>query len=168
MSINNKILCTYQAISDYFNLNSRQDSNNYFRQFQDSGQDFGAYFTRKRELGAALPFVQEQILDNCKLPISEHYDIFRNKHPEFVMSITTFGNMVTETDALKLYNLNRKHLKERNKKTQETLPEADVSDISRKCIDSNFMSVPDDNNWKMYNLSRNLPFTIKHSCLYIF
>mgnify|MGYP000527741873 CR=1 FL=1 len=156
--LDNNKKCTYQEISDYFNLNSRQDSHNYFKQFQDSGEDFGAYLTRKRELGSALPFIQQQILENCELPISEHYQIFSKEHPEFIMSTTTFGNMVKEIDALKLYNRCRKLLKVKTEEKQETITEVDVSGISSKCINSDFMASSDDNKRRMYNLSRNVPF----------
>lgn len=156
--LDDKEICTYQAISDFFNLNSRQDSNNYFRQFQESGQDFGAYLTRKRELGSALPFVQEQILGNCELPLIKHYQIFCKDHPEFIMSYTTFGNLVKETDALKLYNQSKKLLREKTGKKLEAISEVDVSGISSKCIGTDFISSSEDDSRKMYNLSRNLPF----------
>jgi transposase-like protein len=156
--LDNKEICTFQEISDFFNLNNRQDSSNYFSKFEKSGYDFGAYLIRKNKLGAALPLIQEQILGNCELPISEHLRIYNKEHPELMSSNGGFRNLVKDIDALKLYNQCRKLLKNKAEEPEKKICEEDVSNILCKRIDPSLASSSDDNNWKMYNLNRNLPF----------
>jgi transposase-like protein len=160
ISLDNQYLCTFQTISDFFSLNSRQDSNNFFRLFQEAGQDFGAFLTRKRKLSEAISLVETQILKSGDLTITEHHHVFSQEHSEYKMSLTSFTNIIRETDALKMYN-KCKNLTDQLKKEapKVQLPETDVSDFSAKTIDPDISEsqANKDDKRKLYDLKRDIP-----------
>jgi transposase-like protein len=154
-------MCTYQTISDFFGLNSRQDSNNFFRLFNAADQDFGAFLMRKRRLRETIPLIEAQILKDTIMSINEHCLTFCKEYPEFNMSLATFKNIIMEIDGLKLYNKVIKLSKLQSKvDSQIQDQEVDVSDISNKSIvpDISDLSKQNDDKRKRYNLSRNVPF----------
>lgn len=99
---NNENLTTFQQISAIFGLKSRQDSNNFFREFNHSGQDFLSYLERKKRLKAALPLIEKQALKNPQLSMHEQYKEFMKSNPALKMSEVCFRNYYSEIDAAKL------------------------------------------------------------------
>lgn len=158
MNIYGKHLCTFQTISDFFDLKSRQDSNNFYRDFQHSDHDMAAFLTRKRKFRTTIPIIEEQILSDNKLSITQHYQTFCENYPQYKMSYATFTNIVRETDALKMYH----KFKKSGKADKPGIINSDslVDDISRKSINSNISQISriSDDKRKQYNLSRDIPF----------
>ncbi|MEA2104647.1 MAG: DDE-type integrase/transposase/recombinase [Candidatus Cloacimonadota bacterium] len=101
---NGKELVTFKKISALFGLKSRQDSNNFYREFQQHDGDFKDYLERKKDFRDALPLIEKQILQNPLLKINEHYKDFIETHPKFKMSYTCFRDYFSQIDALKLKN----------------------------------------------------------------
>lgn len=158
VNIYGKHLCTFQTISDFFELNNRQDSNNFFREFQQSDKDMATFLIRKRKFRATIPIIETQILSNIELTIKQQYQIFCENHPEFNMSCATFKKIVGETDALKMYHKFKNLSKANQEDTLNTDPEID--NVSSKSIHGNISKEAKrgDDKRKLYNLSRNTPF----------
>ncbi len=97
-----KHLLTFQNISEIFDLKSRQDSNNFYREFQASGGDILSYLKRKKKFEEALPLIEKEALACPILSIKEHYDEFIGKYPEFKMSYITYCKYFSEIDSKKL------------------------------------------------------------------
>jgi len=95
-------LVTFQQISALFGLKSRQDSNNFHREFLHSEKDFLFYLERKRKLKAALPLIEKQVLKNPLLSMHEQYTKFMEANPTLEMSEVSFRNYYAEIDAVKL------------------------------------------------------------------
>ncbi len=95
-------LITFQAISALFGLKTRQDSNNYYREFQACDEDLLSFLKRKKKLEGALPLIEELVLKMPLLSISEQYKIFSEDHPEYKMSQTSFQKYYTQIDSMKL------------------------------------------------------------------
>jgi len=153
-----KHLCTFQSISEFFELNNRQDSNNFYREFQLSDQDMESFLTRKRKYREAIPLIQAQILSSNDLTIKQHHQIFCENHPENKMSIVTFANIVRETDALKMYYKFKKLGK--TNQTKKVNTDSAIEGLSSKSInrDISQKSKLSDDKRKQYNLSRDIPF----------
>jgi len=101
-SQNGKNLLTFKKISLLFGLHARQDSNNFFREFQFFGEDFYQYLERKRKLKEAFPLIEKQILKYPLTSIKEHYRLFLKEHPKFKMSESSFRKYASDIDAVKL------------------------------------------------------------------
>ena len=101
-TLNGKHLLTFQAISALFGLNSRQDSNNFYREFQECDEDMLFYLKRKKKLEEALPEIEKQVLEMPLLSIAEQYKIFSGNHPEYKMSLTTFHSYYSQIDCQKI------------------------------------------------------------------
>ena len=99
---NQQNIVTFRQISALFDLKSRQDSNNFYRDFQDSDGDFLHFLQRKKKLGEAFPLIEKQVLKNPLIAISEHFRMFIENHPELKMSYQCFCDYVSEIDAIKL------------------------------------------------------------------
>lgn len=98
----NKNLVTFSKISTLFDLKSRQDSNNFYREFQYFEEDFNQYLERKKKFKDAFPLIEKQVLNDPLTNIIEQYRIFVKSHPEFKMSETSFRKYFSEIDAAKL------------------------------------------------------------------
>ena len=101
---NGRNLVTFRTISALFGLNSRQDSNNYFREFHACGLDFLKYLQRKSKLGEAFPLVEKQVLEMPLFTIREQFEIFSNNHSEHKMSFASFKKYYNRIDAQKIKN----------------------------------------------------------------
>lgn len=99
---NDKKIVTFKKISAFFGLQSRQDSNNFYREFQQFGGDFKNYLERKKDFRDALPLIEKQILQNPLLKINDHYKEFIGIHPQFKMSYACFRNYFSQIDSIKL------------------------------------------------------------------
>ena len=73
---NSKYLTTFRAISALFGLQSRQDSNNFYREFQACGEDLFLYLKRKKALENAFPLREKQVLEMPLLSIPEQFKKF--------------------------------------------------------------------------------------------
>lgn len=99
---NSTNLVTFQGISALFGLKSRQDSNNYFREFLACGEDLLSYLKRKKHLEGAFPLLEKQVLEMPLLSVSEQYKVFSKAHPEYKMSYLTFQKYFSRLDTQKL------------------------------------------------------------------
>lgn len=101
---NGKKKVSYREIAEQFDLKNRQDTNNYWREFQDCEEDLLLYLQRKQKLQAAFPLIEEQVLATPLLEIKEHYRIFCHENPEYRMCEPTFKEYYGKIDAVKLTN----------------------------------------------------------------
>jgi len=102
-SENGKNLITFEKISALFSLNSRQDSNNFFRDFSASGEDMLLYLLRKQTLkDKSFGLIETQILKNPLLSINEQYQIFIDNNQDIKISEQSFKKYVSEIDAIKI------------------------------------------------------------------
>lgn len=88
-------------IANLLGLNNRQDSNNFWREFQACGYDFGSFLLRKKKLREAFPLIEQQVLSAPFLKISEHYRYFFRNNPEFKMSYNSFIDYYRNIDTVK-------------------------------------------------------------------
>ena len=102
MTLKNVHLCTFQMISNLLGLNSRQDSNNYWREFLACASDFGDFLLRKKKLREAFPLIEQQVLLAPLLKIKKHYRHFCQTYPEFELSYICFRNYCSNIDSVKL------------------------------------------------------------------
>ena len=136
----NKHIFTFAEISSQLGLNSRQDSNNYWREFQDSGLDFGLFIQRKKKLGEAMPLIEKQVLYAPLLNIKDHWVEFCERYTEYDMSYICFRNYYSGIDAIKLqkslkslFNTNNSSINP-IKMISEVLSENDCNGLKRKEI----------------------------------
>lgn len=100
---NNKHSLTFQDISEGLGHDSRQYSNNFYREFENRDKDMLSFLERKNSLKeSSFEIIEEQILDSPFLDISEHYKYFKSNNPEISISERTFGKYISDIDAFKL------------------------------------------------------------------
>lgn len=137
-------LATFQTISSLFGLKSRQDSNNYYREFQSCDEDILSFLKRKKKLERALPLIEEQVLKMPLLSISEQHKIFSVNHPEYKMSQASFRKYYTQLDSMKLKKrydeliTNQDCRPDKERFLKEMLAETKTSKQTRKQIVSIF------------------------------
>lgn len=139
-----KNLVTFSRISALFGLKSRQDSNNFYRDFLASGEDILHFLQRKKKLNKAFPIIEKQILANPLLPIGEHFKEFLRCNPEFKMTEATFKSYASRIDALKIKKrydqlITKKEIKpDKERFLKEIIEEEATSTQQRKTILSVF------------------------------
>jgi len=99
---NGKNLATFEKISALFGLNSRQDSNNFYREYLASGEDLLLFLQRKQKLKKAFYLLEAQVLKNPLRSLKEQYKIFIDENPAINISQTSFMKYFSEIDAVKL------------------------------------------------------------------
>ena len=139
-------------ISLLLGLNNRQDSNNFWREFQACDYDFSNFLLRKKKLRDAFPLIEQQVLSAPLLSPVEHYKYFCQNHPEFKMSKKCFIDYYSNIDAVKL----QKQIKSMVVKGQsqvnaiqlvsEVLAECDTNGLKRKEIVEIFPEAEKDDN----------------------
>ena len=87
---NGKNLTTFSKISALFGLNSRQDSNNFYREYLASGEDLLYFLQRKQKLKEAFPLIENQVLKNPLLSLKEQYKLFIDTNPTIKISEPSF------------------------------------------------------------------------------
>ena len=98
-----KRVFTFGAISEGLGHPDRQWSNNYYREFQEHGEDLLSFLQRRNSLkAAAFERIEEQILQAPLLPLKEQYELFRKQHPKLSLSYATFLEYVRQLDSCKL------------------------------------------------------------------
>ena len=98
-----KRVFTFGAISEGLGHADRQWSNNYYREFQEHGEDLLAFLQRKNSLkAAAFDRIEEQILQAPLLPLKEQYRLFQKQDPQLSISYATFLEYVRQLDSCKL------------------------------------------------------------------
>ncbi len=88
-------------ISQLFHLQSRQDSNNFYREFENCGHDFNSFLQRKQKLKKYFPIIENQVLKSPLLTISQHWELFRKENSEIKISIASFRNFYNQIDCAK-------------------------------------------------------------------
>ena len=101
-SENGKNLATFKKISALFCLNSRQDSNNFYREYLASGEDLLHFLQRKKKLKDAFPLIEAQVLKTPLLSLKEQYKVFVDDNPNIKISESSFMKYFSEIDAAKL------------------------------------------------------------------
>jgi transposase-like protein len=100
---NNKHGLTFQEISEGLGHDSRQYSNNFYREYQDSGEDILQFLERKNSLKeSSFELIERQILASPFLAISDQHKCFLENHPEIAISEATFRSYVSEIDSCKI------------------------------------------------------------------
>ena len=141
----NKSCFTYQAISDALGHDSRQWSNNFYREFQAAQGDCLKFLQREYKLRHAyLELVHQQVLEAPFLCLAEHHRLFLESHPKSNLSMATFRRYVSSIDGAKLLQQVRKfvqvqglNLKHRYY-LQQMLEKGFVSKVGRAEIESLF------------------------------
>lgn len=168
---NGKHLVTFERLSTLFNLNARQDSNNYYRQFKESGEDLLSFLTRKKKLSEALPEIEKQVLEMPLLSISEQHKLFSTKHPEYKMCLTTFNNYYSQIDCCKLHkrfleliSIEKCH-PNKDRILSEILEEGTVTPQKRKVIKTVFPELKETEDKKVQeeiSFHKNISKFTKH------
>jgi len=89
---------SFEEIADMFGLKDRRNIENYWREFKNYGYDFLAYLSRKVELSKYIDIIQNIVIDNPFLNMTECYNYFKLKFPNVEMSITTFRKYLSQID----------------------------------------------------------------------
>lgn len=137
-------------ISNLLGLNSRQDSNNFWREFQACEYDFGDFLLRKKKLREAFPLIEKQVLLAPLLSIKEHYRHFCQTYPEFKLSYLCFRSYCSNIDSVKLLKQIRSMVQKGEIKVNamqllsEVLEECDTKGLKRKEIVDVFPEVEKD------------------------
>ena len=104
-----KIICdnvycfTFQQISEALEHESRQWSNNYYREFEAADEDLLNFLKREFSLQDEwLELIHTQILENPFLSIPQHHKIFLEKYPTCSLTEVTFRQYVKIIDGSKL------------------------------------------------------------------
>ena len=141
---------TFSDISKSFGLKHRQDSNNFYREFQACGEDFLMFLQRKLKLGIAFLIIEDIVLQMPLLTIHKQYEIFIENYPEHKMSFTTFQKYFQRIDSKKLkkrydelISSKECHI-DKERLLKELLSEENLSNKSRKKIISIFPELEQD------------------------
>ncbi len=105
-------LCTFQSIAHFLGYADRRDVNNFWREFEDQGFDILAFLSRKVDLVACIPLIEDFVARNILLPVTEMHRKFVEKHA-IKMSLVTFQKYLSQTCSLKLLRLTQKLLLEK-------------------------------------------------------
>jgi len=105
-------LCTFQGIAHFLGYADRRDVNNFWREFEDQGFDILAFLSRKVDLVACVPLIEDFVARNILLPVTEMHRKFVEKHA-IKMSLVTFQKYLSQTCSLKLLRLTQKLLLEK-------------------------------------------------------
>lgn len=141
---NGNNFATFKEISAFFDLKSRQDSNNFYREFLASGEDFLLFLQRKKKLNEAFPVIEKQILRNPLLSMKEHFQEFIETNPELKMSETAFKSYASQIDALKLKKrydqlITKKEIRpDKERFLKEILEDEETSNLHKKEIIATF------------------------------
>ena len=94
---------TFQQISEALDHESRQWSNNFYREFEAADEDMLNFLKREFSLQDKwLNLIHTQILENPFLSIPKHHKIFLEKHPDCSLTEVTFREYVRKIDSSKL------------------------------------------------------------------
>ena len=167
---NGKNMFTFQNISESFNLKHRQDSNNYYRDYKESGEDMLMYLQRKVKLSEAFPIIERIVLEIPFLTTREYYETLCTDYPEHKMSFATFQKYFSQIDSLKLKKrydelvTSKKYQIDKGRILKEVLEEDNISRKKRKNIMSVFPELEQDEkemkneisfkkNWEAFTLN---------------
>ncbi len=104
-----KPVFTFQEIADNLGYEARQNTNNFYREFQANGEDFLAFLSRQNTLKETLfPVIEAQVLESPWLSPHEHYVAFCEHHPDTSISEPTFRDYVNDIESVKILK-RRKH-----------------------------------------------------------
>jgi len=106
-------ICTFQNIADLFGYNDRRNVNNYWREFVNHNFDILDFLSRKVDLVAYVPLIEDFVAKNILLPITEMHRRFMAEH-SVTMSLTTFQKYLSQTCSLKLLRHAQKLLIQKN------------------------------------------------------
>ncbi len=102
-------LCTFQNIADLFGYDDRRNVNNYWREFVNHNFDILAFLSRKVDLVAYIPLIEDFVARNILLPVAEMHRKFMAEH-SVKMSLVTFQKYLSQTCSLKLLRHTQKLL----------------------------------------------------------
>ena len=98
-----KPLFTYQRLADAFGYRARQNVENFVAEFHLSGDDFYTYLScQNAKHDSCVPLIEAQLLESPFLGLHQHYQAFREEHPDKRLSEQTFRQYVKEIDVVKL------------------------------------------------------------------
>ena len=98
-----KPLFTYQRLANAFGYRARQNVENFVSEFHASGDDFKKYLSsHNAKHDSCVPLIEAQLLESPFLGLHQHYQAFRETHPEQRLSEKTFRQYVTAIDVVKL------------------------------------------------------------------
>jgi len=89
---------TYQDIADIFGYKDRRNVENYIREFKQKGNDFVNYLSRKVELSNYVSIIEELVLNNLFLNLSELYESFKSEYPKIKICSTSFQKYLSQID----------------------------------------------------------------------
>lgn len=94
---------TFEYLSESLGHKDRQWSHNYWREFESCEGDLLRFLKRDNKLEErAFSKIEQQILDNPVIPLSEQYERFSKEHPEICLCEGTFRSYVGRIDCGKL------------------------------------------------------------------
>lgn len=99
----NKRILTFQDISEGLGHDSRQYSNNFYREFENRDKDMLSFLERKNSLKeSSFKIIEQQVLESPFLDLCEQYDCFVISNPSISMSEPTFRKYISDIDSCKL------------------------------------------------------------------
>ena len=97
--VSGKEYFTYEDIADICDYKDRRNVNNYYREFKQKGEDLITYLTRKVELSTYVGIIEELVLNNLFLNLSELYALFKSKYPDVRISFASFLKYLSQINA---------------------------------------------------------------------
>ena len=93
--------CTCQRVADLCGYRDRRDVDNFWREYAQHGYDILAFLSRKVDLVACIPLLEDFVSRNLLLPIADMHTNFMEAH-SVKMSLPTFRKYVSQTSTLKV------------------------------------------------------------------
>ncbi len=98
-----KPVFTFQAIAKHLGYAARQNTNNFYREFEACGEDFQQFSVRQNRLKeASFPLIEAQVLESPLLSLHEQYLSFIQHYPKLSMSEATFRDYVNDIESAKI------------------------------------------------------------------
>jgi len=96
-----KFLCTFQDIATMFGYADRRNVHNFWQEFRNHGFDILAFLSRKVDLVAYIPLIEDFVGRNILLSVTEMHRKFMAEH-SVKMSLVTFQKYLSQTCSLNL------------------------------------------------------------------
>jgi transposase-like protein len=94
---------TFQAIAENLGYAARQNTNNFYREFEACGEDFQQFSLRQNHVKEeSFPLIEAQILESPFLSLHDQYLSFTQQHPEISISEATFRDYVNDIESAKI------------------------------------------------------------------
>ncbi len=97
-----------------FGLKNRQDSNNFYREFQQAEGDTLIFLQRKSSFKEHFSIIESQVIKMPLLSLTDQYDLFKKENPSIKLSFATFRKYYAQIDCFKFKKSIEKWITENN------------------------------------------------------